>query len=59
MSQQCRTQLRKPRVDDWNREIFKVRDVTGCERGMVSEHDPSNRRIAQVTRPTILLPRRY
>jgi hypothetical protein len=59
MSQQVPTQLRKPRVDDWNQEVFKVRDVTGCERGMVSEHDPSNHRIAQVTRPTFLLPRRH
>jgi hypothetical protein len=36
----------KPRVNDWNRKIFKVRDVTGCQRGMVSEHDTSNHRIA-------------
>jgi hypothetical protein len=36
----------EPRVDDGNRNIFKVRSVTGCQRGMVSEHDTSNHSIA-------------
>lgn len=53
---QAEAELYPPGIDDLQRQIGKVLDISGCESGAVSEHDAGDHRVSQITRTSSLFP---